>query len=85
MIYDLQKGSLLKRASAFLLDGILLVILITGFAFGFSAIFRYNYYSDIYSTSLDRYAEQFDIDLSDPESLPGAHQDEASLTTKFET
>ena len=69
MIYDLQKGSLLKRASAFLLDGILLVILITGFAFGFSAIFRYNYYSDIYSTSLDRYAEQFDIDLSDPERI----------------
>ena len=63
MIYDLQKGSLLKRASAFLLDGILLVILVTGFAFAFSAIFHYNYYSDIYDEGLDRYSEQFGIDL----------------------
>ena len=64
MIYDLQKGSLLKRASAFLLDGILLVILITGFAFAFSAIFHYNRYSDIYTAGLDKYTEQFGIDLS---------------------
>ena len=63
MIYDLQKGSLLKRASAFLLDGILLVILVTGFAFAFSAIFHYNDYSEIYDEGLDRYSEQFGIDL----------------------
>ena len=31
MILDLQKASLLKRASAFLLDAILLVVLATGF------------------------------------------------------
>ena len=73
MIYDLQKGSLLKRASAFLLDGILLVILITGFAFAFSAIFRYNHYVDIYTAALDRYSEQFNIDLS---NVP----EESSLT-----
>ena len=73
MIYDLQKGSLLKRASAFLLDGILLVILITGFAFAFSAIFRYNHYVDIYTADLDRYSEQFNIDLS---NVP----EESSLT-----
>ena len=30
MMYDLQKASLLKRASAFLLDFILLVVLATG-------------------------------------------------------
>ena len=65
MIYDLQRGSLLKRASAFLLDGILLVILVTGFAFAFSAIFRYNYYSDIYDAGLDRYSKQFNIDFND--------------------
>ena len=63
MIYDLQKGSLLKRASAFLLDGILLVILVTGFAFAFSAIFHYNDYSNIYDEGLNRYSEQFGIDL----------------------
>ena len=73
MIYDLQKGSLLKRASAFLLDGILLVILITGFAFAFSAIFRYNYYADIYDAGLTRYSERFGIDFNDI-------MDESSLT-----
>ena len=73
MIYDLQKGSLLKRASAFLLDGILLVILITGFVFAFSAIFHYNRYSDIYSEGLERFSEQFGIDLN---NIP----DESTLT-----
>lgn len=73
MIYDLQRGSLLKRASAFLLDGILLVILVTGFAFALSAIFRYNYYSDIYDAGLARYSAQFDIDFNDI-------MDESSLT-----
>ena len=56
VIYDLQKGSLLKRASAFILDGILLVILAVGFAFAASAIFHYNTYSDMYSDGIDRYA-----------------------------
>lgn len=38
MIYDLQKASILKRISAFLLDLILVCILATGFAFAISAI-----------------------------------------------
>lgn len=64
MIYDLQKGSLLKRASAFLLDGILLVIIAVGFAFAFSAIFHYNTYSDMYSDGIDRYAQEYGVDFS---------------------
>lgn len=63
MIYDLQKGSLLKRASAFLLDGILLVIIAVGFAFAFSAIFHYNTYSNIYSSGIDRYAAEYGVDF----------------------
>ena len=63
MIYDLQKGSLLKRASAFILDGILLVILAVGFAFAASAIFNYNSYSDMYSNGIDHYAELYGIDF----------------------
>ena len=73
MIYDLQRGSLLKRASAFLLDVILLVILVTGFAFALSAIFRYNHYADIYDAGLARYSEQYNIDFNDI-------MDESSLT-----
>ena len=63
MIYDLQKGSLLKRASAFILDGILLVILAVGFAFAASAIFHYNTYSQMYSDGIDRYAAEYGIDF----------------------
>lgn len=78
MIYDLQKGSLLKRASAFLLDGILLVIIAVGFAFAFSAIFHYNTYSNIYSDGIGRYAEEYGVDFgsvlsqSDYEALSDA-------------
>lgn len=64
MIYDLQKGSLLKRASAFLLDGILLVIIAVGFAFAFSEIFHYDTYSNTYSRGIDRYAEMYGVDFS---------------------
>ena len=78
MIYDLQKGSLLKRASAFLLDGILLVILITGFAFAFSAIFRFNHFFEIYYNGVQRYAEEFDVDFGiteeDYNNLPEAEK-----------
>lgn len=63
MIYDLQKGSLLKRASAFLLDGILLVILTTGFAFALSGIFHYNKVSRQYSDGMDYYAAKYEIDF----------------------
>ena len=38
MIYDLQKASILKRISAYLLDLILVIILATGFALAISAI-----------------------------------------------
>ena len=65
MIYDLQKGSLLKRASAFLLDGILLVIVAVGFAFALSAILDYNRYSDIYSEGIRRYSEEYNINFED--------------------
>lgn len=41
MIYDLQKASVLKRISAWLLDFILLIIVITGLTWGLSAAFGY--------------------------------------------
>ena len=63
MIYDLQKGSLLKRASAFLLDAILLAILAVGFALLLSSIFGYNRYNNIYSEGIDRYSREYNIDF----------------------
>ena len=63
MIYDLQKGSLLKRASAFLLDAILLAIIAVGFALILSSIFGYNKYNNIYSEGSDKYARQYNVDF----------------------
>lgn len=63
MIYDIQKGSLLKRASAFLLDAILLVILAVGFALLLSAIFNYNKYDAMYSDGIDKYSKQYNVDF----------------------
>lgn len=61
MIYDLQKASILKRISAFLLDFILICILATGFCALLSVIVRFD---DCYNQLID-YNEQFktyDID-----------------------
>lgn len=44
-MYDIQKASLLKRFSAFLLDFILMTIAVTGLALLFSTIFGYDNYT----------------------------------------
>ena len=43
---DLQKASMLKRISAFILDVILLAVAITGFAFFLSAVTGYDSYNE---------------------------------------
>lgn len=71
MVFDLQKASVWKRASAFLFDFILLTILVVAFAFLLSWITGYDGYSDTYydkmteceqtySTSFGYTREQFD-------------------------
>jgi uncharacterized RDD family membrane protein YckC len=52
MIYDLQKASVMKRFMAFLLDFILVIILITGFMWIFSAISGYDSYSNKLSSQM---------------------------------
>ena len=78
MIYDLQKGSLLKRASAFLLDGILLVILVTGFFFALSAVVGLDGHINRYDAIIDRYSEEFDINYSSFYAM--SEEDFAGLT-----
>ena len=62
MIYDLQKASLLKRASAYLLDVILLLTLITGAAFALSAILGYDEYVDTLESVYAEYEAEYGID-----------------------
>lgn len=63
MHVDLQKASVLKRASAYLLDVILLVVLITGVAFVLSAVLDYDGWSQKVSASYEKYETQFGISL----------------------
>lgn len=63
MIYDLQKASLLKRVSAYILDTILLVVLVTGFAFVFSGIFQFNQWSQAFAEGYAKYETQFGVSL----------------------
>jgi len=65
MMLDLQKASVLKRVSAFLLDIILLLILITGFAFVLSLATGYDGYNErleaVEQTYEEKYGVSFDI------------------------
>ena len=65
MIYDIQKASLLKRFSAFLLDFILLMILTCGFAMVASAVTGYDGYFDTMQQIRGRYEEEYGVSLED--------------------
>ena len=64
MIYDLQKASFLKRISAFLLDLILMLILMTGFAWATSALLNFSENADELDSVITSYEEQFDLNFS---------------------
>ncbi len=59
MIYDLQKASLGKRLSAFLFDLVLFVILVTGAAFGLTALLGYDSQVTAYGKTLSAFEEQY--------------------------
>lgn len=64
MIYDIQKASLLKRFSAFLLDFILVCILATGFAALISVIVDFDGTYQEFQGYIEKYNKEFDTDLS---------------------
>lgn len=63
MKYDLQKASMLKRISAWLLDMILLLVLASGFGLCLSVILDYNQHSDALFACYDRYETQYGVDF----------------------
>lgn len=79
MIYDVQKASLLKRFSAFLLDFILIVVLASGFAFLLSWITDIDSYTETLQGYFDEYEERygvnFDISAEDYEQLTQERKD----------
>ncbi len=64
MIYDLQKASMLKRISAAILDGILLCIFITGFAYLVAKITNFDTYNQRLDGYYTQYAEEYGIDFN---------------------
>ncbi len=73
MIYDIQKASILKRISAFLLDFILLCILTVGFIYLLSAITNLDKYINTLQTTYNKYEEiygvKFDISADEYEKM----------------
>jgi len=63
MIYDLQKASMLKRVSAYILDLILLLVVITGAACLFSILFDYDSYVETLESIYTEYESEYGIDL----------------------
>lgn len=63
MIYDLQKPTLFKRLSAWLFDSIIIVILITGFAFAISGVIGFDNQLSKLEGYYTEYSEKYDIDL----------------------
>ncbi len=80
MIFDLQKASIWKRASAFLFDFILFGILAIGFAFLLSTITGYDNYSTTYTNKLTTYEQAYNttFDYTEEEfnALEKAAQDD---------
>ena len=64
-MFDLQKASFLKRASAFLFDGILIGVLAVGFGFLLSLLLNYDgsyaRLSGLYDKYEQKYRISFDI------------------------
>lgn len=61
MIYDLQKASMLKRISAFVLDVILLCVLAVGVASLMSSLLNYDSYYNTLDACYTKYEEQYGV------------------------
>ena len=78
MIYDVQKASMLKRVSAWLLDSILLLVLTVGLGALISLVTGYDGYNEQLLAGYDRYETQygveFDVDPQQWEAMSEADQ-----------
>ncbi len=72
-MYEIQKASLLKRMSAFLLDFVLMTIAVTGIAFLLMVVTGYDNHASVVSEKRDFYEKEygvdFDISIEDYEKL----------------
>lgn len=85
MIYDIQKASMWKRISAFLFDGILLVVLITLLSWLLSSVLGYDGYissvNDAYAKYETQYGVSFEITEEDYNAM--SEQDKKSYDDAY--
>lgn len=86
MIYDIQKASMWKRMSAWLLDTILLLVLAVGFGALISFLTGYDGYSEQLLAGYDRYETQysveFDVDQQQWEAM--SEEEQTRYTEAYE-
>ena len=78
MIYDIQKASILKRISAFLLDLIILSIATTGFMFAITAICNYDSYQSNYSDAVKKIEQEQNFSIEQYEKMSEQEKQENS-------
>lgn len=83
MIADLQKASLLKRLSAYLLDMILLLIAVTGMALLLSSALGYDDYNASLKTVREKYETQYGVSF-DADTTKLSEDELARHTEAFE-
>ena len=76
MIYDLQRASMWKRISAWLLDAILLCIIATLMAFVLAAVTNYDSYSEQLDARYTYFEEQYGVSRNLTQELVNAMSDE---------
>ena len=86
MIFDLQRASLLKRISAFMLDAIVLVIAITGFSALFSVLLDYDAHEQALQDVYARYEAEYNIsfELTNEEYLALSEDEKAAFDKAYE-
>lgn len=84
MIYDIQKASLLKRFSAFLLDFILICILATGFAALISVIVDFDGTYQEFQGYLEKYGKEYNTDLTKAPSADASQEEKDNFNKGIE-
>ena len=64
MIYDLQKASMWKRASAFLFDFIIFMVVAVGVATLLSSLLGYDTHYNTFQAGYDKYEKEYGVDLN---------------------
>lgn len=85
MSFDLQKAGTLKRFSAYLLDIILLLVLITGLALGMSAILGIDNHINTFEEKYKSYEEKYgiDFDITEEDYLKLSEAERLEITDAY--